>query len=187
MNEKHFGCDDKDALSITLAITEFVDDHISAYRNSYGGTMKWGLSAPAYVEQGVSVGATLDGRYSGSPLAVHISAAHGTAYTELLNFAGQINYCGHCVNGNVVDLFVSPDFIKNNFEKFLSFIKSGIKAGFFQMQMNVVSSKTLIAAKANPELYPDLIVRVWGFSAYFKGLPESYQNVLIERAIENER
>ena len=41
-------------------------------------------------------------------------------------------------------------------------------------------------AKENPEKYPNLIVRVWGFSAYFKDLPESYQDVLIKRAIENE-
>jgi hypothetical protein len=34
----------------------------------------------------------------------------------------------------------------------------------------------------NPEAFPDLIVRVWGFSAY-KDLPKSYQNLLIERAL----
>ena len=54
------------------------------------------------------------------------------------------------------------------------------------MQMNVVSSKTLIAAKENPDLYPNLIVRVWGFSAYFKDLPEQYQNLIIARALESE-
>jgi len=54
------------------------------------------------------------------------------------------------------------------------------------MQINVVSSKTLIDAKKNPEKYQNLIVRVWGFSAYFNELPESYQNVLIRRALENE-
>ena len=37
-------------------------------------------------------------------------------------------------------------------------------------------------AKCNPEKYPCLIVRVWGFSAYFIDLPEAYQNCLIERA-----
>ena len=34
------------------------------------------------------------------------------------------------------------------------------------MQMNVVSSKQLIEAQLNPLKYPNLIVRVWGFSAY---------------------
>ena len=62
-----------------------------------------------------------------------------------------------------------------------------MKLGIFQLQLNVVNSDTLIKAKENPDDYPNLIVRVWGFSAYFKDLPESYQEVLIKRAIENER
>ena len=55
------------------------------------------------------------------------------------------------------------------------------------MQMNVVSSETLLAAKKNPSLFPNLIVRVWGFSAYFNDLPENYKDLLIRRAIESER
>ena len=52
----------------------------------------------------------------------------------------------------------------------------------FQIQFNVVSYKQLLAAKNNPENFPHLIVRVWGFSAYFRDLPEVYKDVLIERA-----
>ena len=55
--------------------------------------------------------------------------------------------------------------------------------GFYQIQINVIDSKTLIAAKANPDLYKNLIVRVWGFSAYFNDLPEEYKNLLIQRAM----
>ena len=54
------------------------------------------------------------------------------------------------------------------------------------MQMNVVSSKTLIEAKQNPDKFPNLIVRVWGFSAYFKDLPNNYKDYLIERALKSE-
>ena len=54
------------------------------------------------------------------------------------------------------------------------------------MQMNVVSSKTLIAARKDPSAFPNLIVRVWGFSAYFNDLPENYKDILIKRAIESE-
>lgn len=41
---------------------------------------------------------------------------------------------------------------------------------------------TLVDAKAHPEKYPNLIVRVWGFSAYFNDLPESFKDNLIRRA-----
>lgn len=53
--------------------------------------------------------------------------------------------------------------------------------------MNVVDSKTLIAARKNPEAFPNLIVRVWGFSAYFKDLPDEYKDVLIKRALQAEK
>ena len=45
----------------------------------------------------------------------------------------------------------------------------------------------LIAAKADPTLFPNLVVRVWGFSAYFNDLPEEYKDVLIARALESEK
>ena len=37
------------------------------------------------------------------------------------------------------------------------------------------------------EAFPILIVRVWGFSAYFKDLPDEYKDVLIKRAIQAEQ
>jgi len=113
---------------------------------------------------------------------VHISCKKAVGYTELISFASQLKYTGIAFNGNVVDFMLTPSFIENNFEKFLTFLKLAIKKGFFQMQMNVVSSSTLIKAKENPELYKNLIVRVWGFSAYFNELPEEYKDYLIERA-----
>ena len=54
------------------------------------------------------------------------------------------------------------------------------------MQINVVSSDILIEAKKHPEKFPSLIVRVWGFSAYFNDLPEKYKDILIERTLLNE-
>ena len=83
-------------------------------------------------------------------------------------------------------LWIFLSFIEKNSDKFMHLIRQAIRDGFFELQMNVVSSATLIDAKRNPGSYPNLIVRVWGFSAYFKDLPEEYQNVLIERAIESE-
>jgi len=71
--------------------------------------------------------------------------------------------------------------------KFTDYILAYIKKGIYQLQINVVDSKILIDAKENPDLYKNLIVRVWGFSAYFNELPEEYKNLLIKRAQEAER
>ena len=51
-----------------------------------------------------------------------------------------------------------------------------------QIQFNVVSSKTMRAAMANPDAYRDLMVRISGYNAYFVTLNRDMQLELIERA-----
>lgn len=181
-----FGHDDVKVVDLVNCILKAVSEETCAYRNKYNGKVKFGLSSPNYVHVGKSTGCTFDGRQENDPLSVHISAAGGVAFTELISFASQIEYEGWNANGNVVDFFVTPEFIENNKEKFVDLLFLGIKQGFFQMQMNVVSSDMLIAAKNNPEKFPNLIVRVWGFSAYFVDLPVEYKDVLIRRALLSE-
>ena len=141
----------------------------------------------AYMDAARNFGASFDGRKAGEAFITHISNEDNNGFTEVINFASQMNYDKNRFNGNVVDLMVSPDFINNNKEKFVDFLQACIYRGFFEMQMNVVSSKTLIEARNNPEKFPNLVVRVWGFSSYFKDLPDEYKDVLIKRAIKNER
>ena len=67
---------------------------------------------------------------------------------------------------------INPLFIINNKDKIKYLIIGAISQGFFQMQANIVSSKILIDAMEHPENHQGLIVRVWGFSAYFNDLPD---------------
>ena len=55
------------------------------------------------------------------------------------------------------------------------------------MYCPISSYEILKKAQQCPEKYQNLIVRVWGFSAYFNDLPEEYKNNLIKRAKERER
>ena len=181
-----FGMDDEEILDISQEIIQFLEDCFNAYTNKFGGKIKFGLSAPSYISAGGEISASFDGRKAGEPLSTHISLDANKDFTEVLRFASKLDYGGAKFNGNVVDLMLSPNFIKNHSDKFVDFIYSSIKLGFFQMQMNVVDSRTLIEAKENPEAHPNLIVRVWGFSAYFNDLPEEYQDLLISRALRNE-
>jgi len=182
----YYGTDDEKAISLTKEIVEFVYNYFKQYKNKFGGVLKFGLSASNYKESGDGTKATMDGRKDGEPLGVHISSHGSNAYTGLVNFASQLNYDDIRCNGNVIDFFVSPSFINLNQKKFIYFIKAAIRSGFFQMQMNVIDSKTLQDAKANPGKYPGLVIRVWGFSAYFNDLPMSYKDLLIERAQQSE-
>lgn len=183
---KYYGRDCEEAVTLTKRITKISATKCSEYKNIFGGKVKFGLSTSNYLEEGKQTNATLDGRCSGEALAVHISNPKGASYTELVGFASQLEYLGNKSNGNVLDFFVSPAIIQNEKSKFKLFLKKSIGMGFFQMQINVVSSEDLIDAQKNPGKYPDLIVRVWGFSAYFDELPKDYQDVLIRRALASE-
>ena len=182
-----FGCDDNLIKDITNRLLYATTKETKNYRNYLGGKLKFGVSAPSYIDAAKDFPATFDGRNKGDAFGVHISSEKNSGYTEVVNFAAMIDYGENRINGNVVDLMVTSNFIKYNFEKILDFLYVAIKVGFFEMQMNVVSSKKLIEAKKFPEKYRELVVRVWGFSAYFNDLPLSYKDVLIQRALENER
>lgn len=181
-----YGTDDSEILNLVNCITSCVSEELEGYRSYQNGKIKAGLSGPAYIDVAKNFGASFDGRKAGEPFIVHISNEDNEGFTEIVNFASQIQYDKGRFNGNVLDFMVSPDFIRNNWEKYVDFLMLCIKKGFFEMQMNVVSSKILLAARENAEAFPNLIVRVWGFSAYFKDLPDDYKDVLIERALKNE-
>lgn len=187
-SEKYFGKDDEkeDVIGLVNWLISGVNECLSTFENKFGGTVKFGLSSPGYIIMGKINDATFDGRLDGEPYSIHISADDNQNITELLNFASKINYGLKGFNGNVVDFTMSPVFIRDNMNKFVDLLRASINIGVYEMQMNVIDSKTLIEAKKNPDLFPNLIVRVWGFSAFFKDLPDEYKDYVIERALKNE-
>jgi formate C-acetyltransferase len=187
LRENAFGVDNSEIIQLTNEITRFVSSQTTDYRNYLNGKMKFGLSAPSYIDAARGFPASFDGRLRDAPFAVHISNENVKSHTTILSFAGTLDYGGNRFNGNVVDLIITPSLLVENKEKYIEILIASIKIGFFQMQINVVSSQILIDAKKSPEKYANLIVRVWGFSAYMANLPEEYQDVLIARALENEK
>lgn len=185
-NKLKYGKDEEEVIKLTNKITKKTSDILKTKKTRFNGQFKFGLSSPGYIALAFEANASFDGRKSYEPYSVHISAMD-SSYIELIQFASKLDYSDNRFNGNVIDYFVAPSFIENNLEKFTKFIYKSIENGFFQMQMNIVSSDILIKAKENPKLYPNLIVRVWGFSAYFNELPEEYQDLLIERALKSEQ
>lgn len=185
-SKHYYGHQDQDTIEIVNRITSNMAQIAKNFKNKFGGTAKFGLSSPGYNILSKKTAADVSGRKKGMPYSTHISAIDAP-YTEVVNFASMLEYDNQRFNGNVVDFFVSPGFIDQNIDKFTLFMKGAIRCGYFQMQMNIMDSKTLIEAKKSPEKYPGLIVRVWGFSAYFNDLPESYKDLLIERAVAAEK
>ena len=62
-----------------------------------------------------------------------------------------------------------------------AFLRITADSAVESLQLNCVSKKTLLDAQKHPEKYPDLIVRVCGFSAKFTSLSPEWQEEVISR------
>ena len=181
-----FGLTNKEILDIENEIVLFFEDCLKDYANEFGGKIKFGLSGSSHISAGRDTSASFDGRKDGEALSCNISFDSNRDFTEIFGFASKLDYGGCKINGNIIDLILPSDYIKNNIDNFSDFIYSSINSGIFQLQINVLSSKVLIEAKEDTLAYPNLIVRVSGFSSYFNDLPEEYQDFLIGRALMSE-
>lgn len=182
-----YGSDADSVVNLTKYIEDMACEEVGKHATYLGGTFKFGLSSPNYISDAHLMKATLDGRRKGEPFGVHISSNMPIAPTELISFATKLDYTGQRLNGNVVDFITTPSFLRDNLGKYAHMLRAAFKGGLYQLQMNVLDSATLIEAKKNSASFPNLIVRVWGFSAYFNDLPEEYKDVLIARALESEK
>ncbi len=187
-NANFYGNDIETSVSLAndlfISLSNYIVENQSIISNR---KIKVGVSSPSYISLSKNFPASPDGRKKGQPFNVHISNERAKDLTSVFSFAAKLNYSDNRFNGNVIDFMVTPAFLRSNRKQFRDMLKVSFEQGIFEMQINVLDSKTLISAKRNPENYQNLIVRVWGFSAYFNDLPDSYKDVLISRAIESER
>lgn len=180
-SDKKFGSTDQDVVNLTNELVAYTGEICSSLRSN-GKRIKVGFSSPNYIGESKEYPASLDGRKQGDPFAVHISPISSNIdIVEILEFSTNIDYPNNCINGNVVDFILPSSYIKQP-EKLVGILKNACLNGTFEIQLNVMDKATLIDAKMHPEKYPNLIVRVWGFSAYFNDLPEEYKDNLIRRA-----
>lgn len=180
-SKNKFGNSSPEVLALSNEIIHGLSDGIQNV-TANGHHVKFGLSSPSYIAQSKQFAATLDGRKAGEPFAVHISPISSDIdVSEVMSFASSIDYPSNCLNGNVVD-FILPSAYQKQAGKFVDMLMDAFAKGVFQLQLNVLDKQTLIDAKVHPEKYPTLVVRVWGFSAYFNDLPEEYKDNLIARA-----
>jgi formate C-acetyltransferase len=64
-----------------------------------------------------------------------------------------------------------------------SLIKVHNDQGGTLININVISREQILAAHANPDLYPDLVVRVSGYSAFFKSLSPELRQIVVDRML----
>ena len=159
---------------------------ISGKPNCRGGVFRAGTgSAMGYIIYANKVGATADGRRAFTPYASSFSpsphAKLNGPLSAVLSFtkADLRKIC----NGGPFTIEIH-DTVFHNAEserKVAQLVKSYIDLGGHQIQINAINRDRLLDAQAHPENYPNLIVRVWGWSGYFCELDKVYQDHIIQR------
>ena len=64
-----------------------------------------------------------------------------------------------------------------------AFIRAHNAQGGTLVNINVISKEQLLDAHKNPDKYPDLVVRVTGYSAYFRSLSPEYRQQVVDRIL----
>lgn len=165
----------------------YFKDKLRTYTNFRGGPYHTGMyTVSAHVPMGENVGATPDGRFAKDPLADGgMSPVYGRDVkgpTAVLKSVSKLDK-NLTTNGGLLNMKFLPEFFSNEvgIQKFANFLRSFVDLEIPHIQFNVVRKEDLIAAKANPEQYRGLTVRVAGYTAYFTELADELQNEIIAR------
>jgi formate C-acetyltransferase len=91
-------------------------------------------------------------------------------------------------NGVAVNLKYTPDNAHRDkmLDNFVASVEGYFDAatggmGGMEIQFNVTTHDTFVDAVKNPQKYPELLVRVSGYTAYFKDLNPQMQQEIIDR------
>ncbi len=161
-------------------------DALEPLRNERGGRFRAGTgSAMYYLWHSRELGATPDGRRKGEWFGANYSpslfARIGGPLSVIQSFTSP--RLGRVVNGGPLTM----EFHRTVFDQVASLRKVAdlvrlfVLRGGHQMQLNAVNREVLLDAQRHPERFGNLIVRVWGWSAYFVELDRDYQDHVIRR------
>jgi len=185
--------DEVDQLMVRL-YTDFAGACEGYGRTPHGGILRPGTGSAMYYiwlatgHQGMRepvVGATAEGRRSGEPLSVNLSASLGVPVRgpiSVLQSFAKIDY-RRVFNGGPITMELSDSVFRNpeSIHKTAMLVRIFAQLGCQQLQLNSLNLETLLEAKKHPEEHKDLIVRVWGWSGYFCELAPEYQDQIIAR------
>ena len=65
----------------------------------------------------------------------------------------------------------------------VDYIRTICKRGSTLLNINIINAGEILAAHENPQLYPDLVVRVTGFTAYFCLLTPEFRQLVVDRIL----
>lgn len=78
--------------------------------------------------------------------------------------------------------YVQPEYKEAGMRNFTNLVRTMLNDyRVYHVQFNTINKATLIDAKAHPENYPTLMVRVAGYSVYWTDIAERVQDDIINR------
>ena len=180
-----FGNDDDYADDIMKRVFESYFAAIDGRPNTRGGRYCINLlPTTCHVYFGSVIGAMPDGRRAGNPLSEGISPVQGAdrhGPTAVLKSISKIDHVR--TGGTLLNQKFSPQLLstEKGLDSLVQLIRTHFNLDSHHIQFNIVDAETLRRAKAEPENYRDLIVRVAGYSDYFCDLGEALQEEIIGR------
>ena len=187
-----FGNDDPEVDEIAARWMGKIARTMRTYPNSRHGRGPLGghciigtTTASANVPFGRQIGATSDGREAFTPVADSTAPVHGTEEngpTALLTSAARLPMA-EITGGTLLNIRLNPLDVQSEegLDNLIALIEGYFDMGGYQLQFNVVSTKTLRDAQKNPQRYRDLLVKVAGYSAFFTLLDPILQEDIIAR------
>lgn len=140
---------------------------------------------------GKTVGATPNGRRAGEPSSHGANPCPGFrkdgAATAVAKAVASVQ-CGYG-NTSPLQLELDASFVNcaDPVGRLMALFRTHFKLGGTLINVNIVDAKTLRAAQKEPEKFPDLIVRVTGFTSYFIMLSPEFRDFVVKRIIEEEQ
>lgn len=140
---------------------------------------------------GKTVGATPNGRRAGEPSSHGANPCPGFrkdgAATAVAKAVASVQ-CGYG-NTSPLQLELDASFVNcaDPVGRLTALFRTHFKLGGTLINVNIVDAKTLRAAQKEPEKFPDLIVRVTGFTSYFIMLSPEFRDFVVKRIIEEEQ
>jgi formate C-acetyltransferase len=139
------------------------------------------------ISLGKMVGATPNGRRAYEPINhganPHPGFRKDGALTAMTNSICSIqNGCG---NTAPVQLELDPGMGDDpeSVDKVVDYIMTLFQKGGTLLNINIIDADQILEAHADPSKYPDLVVRVTGFTAYFCALTPEFRQLVVDRIL----
>ncbi|MBE6551434.1 MAG: pyruvate formate-lyase [Ruminococcaceae bacterium] len=169
--------------------TRLLDEFAEALKgktNCRGGIYRAGTgSAMYYLWHANEIGASPDGRRAKEPFGTNFSVSLFAKVKGPVSVIASMTkqHFENAINGGPLTLEFHQSIFSDDdgIEKVGMLVKSFIDRGGHQLQLNTVNLEKMLDAQKHPELHKQLVVRIWGWSAYFVELDKEYQDHVIAR------